>query len=303
MRVGGESARRAVGHESCRRKHGRCRRGVSHGRDIRVWATRVEFLAWPLPTLKFPMPFSDSAATSRIPGGLETCTSSSISQPTYAASSMIRVGSLNGSSRTFSRTFWTVSKSGLPVPNIRTTLCGITMVPGIAIKRGLLSRPSDHFREGSHLLRRDSLGAITMSADRLRYIGLLVGRLFGVLLLGAGAVAAVILYSEFRIWTEPMYIRIALVIPAVGAVAFACIQGWRMFRAKTSAELGFTPDIRVFAVAIIIASFLVGLLLRLPVATAAGPVAALTLVLQVALLVGGLVPLMRGPGRQHRDGA
>ncbi len=152
-------------------------------------------------------------------------------------------------------------------------------------------------------LKRDSLGAILVTDTRIGRIGLLFGRFAGLMLAGAGAFAGLILYSEFKVWTDPIYVRLALVVLCGGAVAFAFIQGSRMFFAKTTAELDFTPGARLFGIAIIMASLLFGFLLNLPAAAARGPIALVTFVLQATVVIAGLVPLLRGADRRRQDGA
>jgi hypothetical protein len=150
---------------------------------------------------------------------------------------------------------------------------------------------------------RDPLGAIPVTATRFSRMGLLFGRFVGLLLSGAGAFAGFALYSEFKVWQDPLYKQISLVIFCGGALAFALIQGGRMFFAKTTNELGFSAGIRVFGIAIIIAFLLLALLFNLPSAAARGPLAAVAVVLQVAVLIAGLVPLVRNADRRQRDGA
>ena len=142
-----------------------------------------------------------------------------------------------------------------------------------------------------------------MTRMRVGYPGLLFGRFAGLVLGGAGAFAGLALYSEFKVWTDVLYIRIALLIPTSGAVAFALMQGGRMFFAKTTADLGIAPDLRVFAAAVIVSELLVGLLLHLPDATATGPDALIVVVLQTAVLIIGLVPALLSGQRRRRDGA
>ena len=134
-------------------------------------------------------------------------------------------------------------------------------------------------------------------------MGLLFGRLAGLLLAAAGLFAGLTLYTEFNVWTEPTYVRIAMLVPTGGAVAFALIQGTRMSLARTTAALGFPVGIRVFAVAIIMALVLLGFLFKLPDAVARGPIAAFTVDLQAAIVLAGLVQLLRGGARRRRDGA
>ena len=138
-----------------------------------------------------------------------------------------------------------------------------------------------------------------LTDTRVSRIGLVFGRLIGLLLAGAGVFAGWALYSEFQKWTDPIYVRISLLIVCGGAVTFALIQGGRMFFAKTTAELGFTTAERIFGVAMVIAFFLVAFLLKLPTAAAGGPIALVTLILQAVIVVSGLLPILR----RRQDGA
>ena len=142
-----------------------------------------------------------------------------------------------------------------------------------------------------------------MTRISISYVGLLFGRFAGLLLVLAGLLAGRILYSEFKVWTDPVYVRVALVILCSGAVAFALIQGSRMLFAKTTAELSFQPGIRLFAVAIVIASLLLGFLLNLPAAVARGPIPTVTLVLQATVVLAGFAAMFRRVDHRPRDGA
>jgi len=138
----------------------------------------------------------------------------------------------------------------------------------------------------------------------ISHVGLLLcGRFAGLLLVLAGVLAGLILYSEFKVWTDPVYVRVALVILCSSAVALALIQGSRMLLAKTTAELSFQPGIRLFAVAIVMASLLLGFLLNLPAAVARGPIPTVTLVLQATVVLAGFAALFRRVDHRPRDGA
>ncbi len=142
-----------------------------------------------------------------------------------------------------------------------------------------------------------------MTRIAISHVGLLFGRFAGLLLVLAGVLAGLILYSEFKVWTDPVYVRVALVILCSSAVAFALIQGSRMLLAKTTAELSFQPGIRLFAVAIVMASLLLGFLLNLPAAVARGPIPTVTLVLQATVVLAGFAALFRRVDHRPRDGA
>ena len=149
-------------------------------------------------------------------------------------------------------------------------------------------------------LKRRSLGAILVTQTRVSRMGLAFGRLAGLMLAGVGAFAGLTLYSEFKAWTEPIYVRVALLVPTGGAVAFALIQGVQMFFAKTTAELTFTAGIRILAATTIMSELVLGFLLILPAAAARGPLPALALVVQTALVIGGFVAALRSAGWRRR---